>query len=99
MKYTIRLVILIILASLTIFPSYGAYQYNTMEEVTIYISNIINFVDVDTVTDLLNSIDGVVYVEVTLEPPEAIIQYNYMKITLDEILYAIQDKGYTTEVK
>jgi len=70
-----------------------------MEEVTIYISNIINFVDVDTVTDLLNSIDGVVYVEVTLEPPEAIIQYNYMKITLDEILYAIQDKGYTTEVK
>ncbi|HPZ08416.1 MAG TPA: heavy-metal-associated domain-containing protein [Candidatus Eremiobacteraeota bacterium] len=99
MKYTIRLVILIILASLTIFPSYGAYHYNTMEEVTIYISNIINFVDVDTVTDLLNSIDGVVYVEVTLEPPEAIIQYNYMKITLDEILYAIQDKGYTTEVK
>jgi hypothetical protein len=42
---------------------------------------------------------GVVYVEVELSPPEAIVQYNYMDVHIDDILYAIQNLGFTASVK
>jgi hypothetical protein len=93
-------ILLILLLILSVFPAYGAYNtYNTVEEVTIYIGGMRDYTDSGYVYDALASMKGVVYVEVELSPPEAIVQYNYMDVHIDDILYAIQNLGFTASVK
>ncbi|MEQ8189496.1 MAG: hypothetical protein ABRQ39_16115 [Candidatus Eremiobacterota bacterium] len=92
--------IVCLLITLFIFPAYGAYNtHNTVEEVTIHIGGMVDYTDVEQVYNTISSIKGVVYVELELSPPDAIVQYNYMDVHLSDILYAIQDIGFTATVE
>jgi len=95
-----KYVIVSLLIILSVLPAYGAYNtHNTVEEVTIHIGGMMNSTDVEYVYNTLRSINGVVYVELELSPPYAIVQYNYMDVHLSDILYAIQDIGFTATVE
>lgn len=92
--------IVCLLIVLSVFPAYGAYNtYNTVEEVTIHIGGMMDSTDVERVYNTISSINGVVYVELELSPPDAIVQYNYMDVHLSDILYAIQNIGFTAAVE
>ncbi len=95
-----KYVIVSLLIILSVFPAYGAYNtHNTVEEVTIHIGGMMDSTDVEKVYNTIRSINGVVYVELELSPPYAIVQYNYMDVHLSDILYAIQDIGFTATVE
>ncbi len=95
-----KCVILSLLIIFSVFPAYAAYNTNnTVEEVTIHIGGMIDSTDVERVYNTISSINGVVYLELELSPPYAIVQYNYMYVHLSDILYAIQDIGFTATVE
>lgn len=95
-----KYVILSLLIIFSVFPAYAAYNTNnTVEEVTIHIGGMMDSTDVERVYNTISSINGVVYLELELSPPYAIVQYNYMDVHLSDILYAIQDIGFTATVE
>ena len=95
-KYVVGFLLVI----LFVFPAYGSYNTNnTVEEVTIHIGGMRDYTDAGYVYNAIASMKGVVYVEVELSPPEAIVQYNYMDVHITDILYAIQDLGFTATVR
>jgi mercuric transport protein len=52
-----------------------------------------------TVRKSLTALNGVVGVEVTLEPPEAIVRYDPAKVSVEDFLQATKDAGYTSSIK
>jgi copper chaperone len=70
-----------------------------IETVTLEVSGMTCDGCVNTVTNSLQSLDGVQEVTVTLEPPLAIVKYSPGKVTVDQMTAGVKAKGYESKVK
>jgi copper chaperone len=69
------------------------------ETVTLEVSGMTCDGCVNTVTNSLQSLDGVQEATVTLEPPQAIVKYSPGKVTVDQMNAGVKDKGYESKIK
>jgi copper chaperone CopZ len=81
---------------LTIF-SYGATV--KLKKVTLTITGMACEECVKTVTKSLSGLAGVKDVKVTLEPQEAVIQYDESKVKVDAMIKAVKDTGFGAKLK
>lgn len=65
-----------------------------MESVTIKIEGMSCGGCTSSVDKVLNEIDGVSQVEVTLEPGQASVQYDAARTNIDALIAAIEDAGF-----
>ena len=70
-----------------------------MQTVTLNISGMTCGGCVNSVTRILNALEGIKHVQVTLTPAQAAVELDDSLIQINQIIEAIEDGGYDASVK